>query len=251
MNIRNKQGMAINIKFILILLVVALLIYFSIGNTGSLVLRTYDNTATLPPETGTFNLMGYTGNYETVKLGCISAGKGTYYINGVDEGLSFCNSIYDGNSLKLYSKNTIAGTQDGGTNYIEAKIILPAGKGIANYDYSVSDYYPDTSSIVFKIVDKSFTFRPANTGGKGHSISGTGFYEFELIKETEVTFRIETNTQRKNENSEGNLEIYFTPNIEPAILPGQTDNSTIKLTIIERIKLFFSDLFSKLFGGIK
>ena len=89
-----------------------------------------------PLKTGTFNFQGIEGTYETVWLGTLSSHGGsggsitddyTIQIDGDNDGQRAISNSLDSNSkLILSSTNQIIGSSNGGTNYIEAKITLPA-----------------------------------------------------------------------------------------------------------------------------
>jgi hypothetical protein len=201
--------------FIIVLFVI---LYFA-TQQSYLTIRTYDNPTLLPIQTGLFNLNGIEGEYETIRLGCYTAGSG-YYINDLDEDLSFCNSIStQSNLLFLSSSNTISTSANGGTNYIKTKITLPAGKFKMSYDYTVKSYYGDNDNVVFNINGYTKTFKTPHwsVSQRGGSIQGNDVYEFETTKEEEVIFMIETTTVQSKENVIGNLKIEYTPN--PIIIP--------------------------------
>ncbi len=187
-----------------------LILYF---RTSQSILVIEKNNVPLPLANGTFNFAGTQGTYETLYLGCLTSG---YYNinNNHDEEIALCNSIESDSKLTLYSSNKIIGSSNGGTNYIEAKITLPAGKVKADYSYQVTDYYGDSASVSFTLDDVVKTFKTPwfHTYERGGSVSGDGIYEFTLKKPKEVIFKIETTTDSKNEITKGTLNIEFTPN---------------------------------------
>lgn len=168
-----------------------------------------------PIQTGTFNFQGIEGTYETVWLGDLSShgGDGTVIIDDDNDGERAISNYLDSNSrLTLSSTNQIIGSSNGGTNYIEAKITLPAGTIKIDYDYSVTSYYGDGTSIAFILGEETMSFGTPhfNVADRGGSISGSDTYEFELTEPEELIFRVETTTSQKNENVIGNLEVDFT-----------------------------------------
>jgi hypothetical protein len=176
-----------------------------------------------PIQTGTFIFEGIEGTYETVWLGSLTSygGSGgsttndyTIKIDGDNDGERAISNLLDSNSrLTLSSTNQIIGSSNGGTNYIEAKITLPAGTIKVDYDYSVTSYYGDGSRVVFILGKETMSFGTPhfNVVDRGGSVSGSDTFEFELTEPEELTFRVETTTSQKNENVIGNLEVDFTP----------------------------------------
>ena len=216
---------------------IGLMIYFG-TNQSILTIRTYENPNLLPLQTGTFELSGFQGTYESVQIGCFSSSgsAGGYYINDNSDGnLAFCNSITDGQTLTLSSSNSISGSATGGTNYIQAKITLPKGNVSVSYDYSASSYYGDVGGVVFTINNevkryKTPFYRVAERGG---SISGSDTYKLELEEETEIIFRIDTITEQKNENVVGNMVIEFDEEIEEIIIVPENETTNEETEIQE------------------
>lgn len=233
-----------------IALVIAGIFYFGLAGTGSIITVMNDGKV-LPPDTGVFQFAGVQGTYETVKLGCLTSG--THYVLNEenDGGTTICNSIDASQKLTLSSKLKSNGR---GTNYIEAKILLPAGTGKASYNYDLSEYLPGSVEIFFKIDNHDLKFTTGATS-KGSSYSGLGEYEFVLTEPKEVTFRIDTQTTSKKESSSGTLVIEFSPTqstslpSSPSTQPGQYSLVKSTKTLTEKINDWFQNIFSWI-GGL-
>lgn len=202
---------------ILFLLIGFILILYFKTSQAIVKIELQENGYVIEPiQTGTFNFQGIEGTYETVWLGDLSShgGDGTVIIDDDNDGERAISNYLDSNSrLTLSSINQIIGSSNGGTNYIEAKIILPAGTIKIDYDYSVTSYYGDGSRVVFILGKETMSFGTPhfNVVDRGGSVSGSDTYEFELTEPEELIFRVETTTNQKNENVIGNLEVDFTP----------------------------------------
>lgn len=247
--IRNKQG--VNPKFMGILVIgaIALIIYLSLAGTGSII-----SVKGFPLDKGTFNWQGVEGTYETVRLGCVD---GSVVDQDNTDGIyHICNSFDSSSDLKLSSELTYSsGQQSARTNFIETKIKLPAGKYNVHYSYDVNDYYPGSASVGFNIDGLQKSFKTTGSG-KGHTISGVGDYEFTTVITKEVTFRIDTTINSKQESVKGEMTISYIPDKE--ISSTGIDSTTQEPKILASTKNFFqkvnawiSNLFSKLFGGKK
>jgi hypothetical protein len=156
--------------------------------------------------------------------------------------------------------NEIIGSDNGGTNYIEAKILLPAGKIIADYEYAITSYYGDGTIVSIKIADKTETFATPHFRGaqRGGSKTGSGNHEIILTEPKEVTFRIETITSQigTDEIASGKITVSF----EPSKVESQHDVTPntnadqikpVKLNFIDRINAWIQNFFNKIFGGSK
>lgn len=209
---------------ILFLLIGFILILYFKTSQAIVQIKLQENGYIVEPlKTGTFTFEGIEGTYETVWLGELTSygGSGgaitddyTILIDGDNDGKRAISNFLDSNSrLKLSSTNQVIGSSNGGTNYIEAKIILPAGTIKIDYDYSVTSYYGDGSRVVFILGKETMSFGTPhfNVVDRGGSVSGSDTYEFELTEPEELIFRVETTTNQKNENVIGNLEVDFTP----------------------------------------
>jgi len=246
------------------------LIYFGLIGTASLVnIQLQENGyKTEPIQTGTFNFQGIEGTYETTWLGDLRSRSGSggrittdysILINRDSDGdLRLSNSIIGGQTLVLTSMNEIIGSDNGGTNYIEAKILLPAGKGKVYYEYSINDYFGSQTKVIFKAEDFSQTFKTPrfSVSQRGGSLSGNAVYEFELKEPKEVTFRIETITAQKNEIASGKITVSFEPSkveSQHDVTPNTNDNQIkpVQLNFVDRINAWIQNFFNKIFGGSK
>lgn len=243
-------------QYIIIVAVVALLglIYFGLAGTGS-VITLRSSGIDIPVETGTFNFAERIGEYETVKLDCVTSGD--VVISEENDGeTSFCNHLNSGSKLNLISELKFTGTGNKERiNYIETKIKLPAGKYVVDYGYDVSDYYPSSAYVKLNINGHIEKFVTSGTG-KVHQIDGTGTYEFETKTEQEVTFRIDTGIQSKLSESIGFLDIEFTPSevqTQHDVTPNTNADQIkpVQLNFIDRINAWIQNFFNKIFGGSK
>lgn len=252
-------------QYLIIGAVVALfaLIYFGIVGTGSIMkIELQENGyKTEPIQTGTFILNGIEGTYETVWLGDLTSqgGDGTVSINGDNDGeIRLSNNLIDGSRLIITSSNQIVGSENGGTNYIETKILLPPGKITASYEYSITSYYGDGTSVLIKVDDKTEKFATPHfkVVDRGGSINGNGNYEIILTEPKEVTFRIETITVQKNELASGKITVNYEPSTvqeEHDVTPNTNADQIkpVQLNFIYRINAWIQNFFNKIFGGSK
>lgn len=259
-------------QYLIIGAVVALfaLIYFGIAGTGSIMkIELQENGyKTEPIQTGTFILNGIEGTYETVWLGDLTSYSGsggrittdyTILINGDNDGdFKISNNLIDGSTLILTSSNQLIGSDNGGTNYIEAKVLLPAGKITANYEYSLTSYYGDGTSVLIKVDDKTEKFATPHyrVAERGGSKTGNGNYEIILTESKEVTFRIETTTSQTNELASGKITVKFEPTTfqeQHDVTPNTNDHQIkhVQLNFIDRINAWIQNFFNKIFGGSK
>ena len=213
----NKKGSSdiFGILFV-ILVIIVLLFVVKFDFLGSVVkIRTYENPAILPLQTGTFNFAGYEGTYETPYLGSVSCSgrPGTFYCYPSGEGgnpereMSFSNSLQDGQQLILGSSIT---AEDSSTeNYIKTKITLPKGELKVYYDYSLYSHQPcQADAITFKIADESKSFRVPCTSGKDHYSNGAESFDLILTEEKEIEISIYTSGSG-DYSTEGTLEVTF------------------------------------------
>jgi len=209
------------IGIFLFIAVIGFVFYFSTQQSYFIIKQQSDGYNVKPIDTGTFQFQGMNGTYETLYLGSLKShgGDNTVVINDNNDGDIILFNTYEINNgiLKLNSRIWTFDTSTPGSNFIEIKLNAKPGNYSVNYYYYARSYYGDGTGVSFNIYDisKSFGTQHFLVSQRGGSIEGSDVYTFELTKEKEITFRVDTHVQSKQEEVDGSMDITYIPQILP------------------------------------
>lgn len=261
MKTENKKGILFPTKLYPVLLIGILLafIYWGFGGAGQLV--------NIPTEYKTATWSGNQVNLESPHFGSISSGTSFGDVRTIqicdsnDAGdLSFSNSFSaDGNLLKLSS--TLGGLKGCSGNYIIAKSTLPAGKIIGTYSLSSSSGSNAIGSsrgelyIDGKIYAGSNSCDPRVGGCNFGTDNKAGTFELTFASQKEIKVELRTSNSGAGSSS-ARVDLIFYPDassfiiIDPVtqqpIIQPVGESSTIELTWIQKLNLWFEGVFQRI-----